>query len=71
MENIKMKFKDAPTGARFKYPESAKIWVKINSYEDSRGLICEWNGNVKGHQSFCCFVDEEYVIDFNTEVELV
>lgn len=76
MESIKMKFKDAPVGARFKYPNSDKVWVKINSYpkgkfEDGNGLICEWNGNVNGFQSFCSFVDEEEGIDFNTEVELI
>ena len=48
-----MKFKDAPVGARFKYPESDKIWVKINSYpksqfNDGDGLIVQWNGNVEG-----------------------
>jgi hypothetical protein len=76
MESIIMKFKNAPVGARFKYPESNKIWVKLNSYpkgpgEDGLGLICEWNGNVAGYQSFCCFVDEESGIDFDTMVELV
>lgn len=59
-----MKFKDAPIGARFKYPESDAIWVKINSYpkgqfEDGNGLICSWNGNIEGHQMFCFFSDEE------------
>jgi len=65
----KMKFKDAPTGARFKHPESNKVWVKINSY--GNGLICSWNGNVEGHQLFCSFVDEELGIYLDTEVELV
>jgi hypothetical protein len=73
---MRMTFKDAPTGARFKYPQSDKVWVKINSYPkgnfyDGRGLICSWDGNVKGHQSFCSFVDEEEGIDFDTEIELV
>jgi hypothetical protein len=76
METVKMKFKDAPVGARFKYPKSDKIWVKINSYpksqfNDGYGLICSWNGNVTGFQSFCSFVEEESGIDFDTEVELV
>lgn len=76
METIKMKFKDAPTGARFKYPNSNKVWVKLNSYSkgmfhEGEGLICEWNGNVQGIQSMCCFVDEEEGIDFDTEVELI
>lgn len=76
MENIKMKFKDAPVGARFKYPGLESVWVKINSYpkgmfEDGNGLIAQWNGNVEGHQSFCSFVDEEKGITFDTVVELV
>ena len=76
METVKMKFKDAPVGARFKYPKSKTIWVKLNSYpkgmhNDGNGLICQWNGNVEGHQSFCSFVDEANGIDFNTEVELI
>ena len=76
MENVKMKFKDAPIGARFKYPNMEKIWVKINSYpkgqfNDGNGLIVQWNGNVEGHQSHCSFVDENLGIDFDTVVELV
>jgi len=76
METIKMKFKDAPVGARFKYPNMSTIWVKINSYpkglfHDGKGLIAQWNGNIEGRQSFCSFVDEEAGIDFDTVVELV
>jgi hypothetical protein len=71
METVKMKFKDAPTGARFKYPKSDKIWVKINSYPNGNGLICSWNGNVNGFQSFCSFSESESGVDFDTEVELV
>ena len=71
-----MKFKDAPVGARFKYPNSDKIWVKINSYPLSRfhdglGLIIEWNGNVCGYQTSASFCDKECGIDFETEVELI
>lgn len=71
-----MKFKDAPIGARFKYPESDRIWVKINSYpkgqfNDGNGLICSWNGNVKVIQEHCSFVDEGSGTDFNTEIELI
>jgi len=74
MESVKMKFIDAPIGARFKHVN--KIWVKLNSYPKSRfndwnGLICTWNGNVQGNQSFCSFVDKENGIDFNTVIELV
>lgn len=76
METVKMKFKDAPVGARFKYPKNDKIWVKINSYpkgqfNDGNGLIVQWNGNVEGYQSYCSFVDENEGIDFDTVVELV
>ena len=76
MAKVKMKFKDAPIGARFKYGEGRKIWVKLNSYpkgqfNDGNGLICSWNGNIESYQSHCSFVDEENGIDFNTLVELV
>ena len=58
--SVKMKFKDAPIGARFKLPSpdvNDNIWVKLNSYpkgmnHDGAGLIVKWNGNVEGHQ-FC------------------
>ncbi len=73
---LKMAFKDAPVGARFKYPNTESIWVKIHSYPEGqlhsgKGLIVQWNGNVEGLQPHCCFVDEEMGIDFDTVVELV
>lgn len=76
MENVKMSFKDAPIGARFKYPNKDSIWVKLNSYpkgisNDGNGLVCSWNGNIQGLQSFCSFSDEELGIDFDTEIELI
>ena len=76
MGKIKMKFKDAPVGARFRYQNMKTIWVKINSYPKGQfnrenGLIVRWNGNVEGHQSFCSFADEKEGIDFDTVVELV
>jgi len=76
METIKMKFKDAPIGARFKYPGLESVWVKINSYpkgmfNDGSGLVVQWNGNVKGYQSHCCFSDEEKGINFDTVVEVI
>ena len=76
METVKMKFKDAPVGARFKYLNMETIWVKINSYpkgrfNDGNGLIVQWNGNIEGHQLYCSFVDENEGIDFDTVVELV
>lgn len=73
---MKMKFKDAPVGARFKYPNLNSVWVKINSYpksmlNDGLGLICHWNGNVEGYQDYCSFVCEDKGIDFDTEIELI
>lgn len=75
---MKMKFKDAPVGARFLYPNTNNedIWVKINSYPksqlyDGNGLIVKWNGNIEGNQSHCKFVDDENGIDFETEIELI
>lgn len=77
METAKMKFKDAPIGARFKQRNgNGTIWVKLNSYpkgrfESGNGLICEWKGNVPGHQQFCSFVDEDLGISYETEIELI
>ena len=72
----KMSFKDAPIGARFKYPATGTVCVKINSFPkspwyDGKGLIVAWDGNVKGHQSHFPFVDEENNITFNTIIELI
>ena len=67
-----MKFKDAPVGARFKFIGTnapKDIYVKINCHEN--GLVVKWNGNVKGHQSHCCWLDEENGYDFDTEIELI
>lgn len=72
MENIRMKFKDAPIGARFHFIDEnlpKEVYVKIHDYE--RGLVVQWNGNVKGRQSHCCWLDEENGIDFDTEIELI
>ena len=78
-KTIKMKFKDAPIGARFKFPDKEvndNIQIKLNSYpkgmyHDGSGLIVQWNGNVEGRQSFCCWVDEENGYDFDSEIELI
>jgi hypothetical protein len=76
-KKVVMKFKDAPIGARFYYPndETKNIWVKLNAYppsshSDGFGLICMWYGNIKTHQPFCAFVDEENGINLDTEIEL-
>lgn len=76
MSKVRMKFKDAPVGARFKYPNLDTVWVKINSFpksstESGFGLICKWNGNVVGYQTYCSFSDEDNGIDFDTEIELI
>jgi hypothetical protein len=52
------------------------VWVKIDSYtkglfSERNGLIVKWNGNIKGHQIFCSFIDEDEGIDFDTVVELI
>ena len=76
-DNItRMSFKDAPIGARFKYPGTETVCVKINSFPksdwyDGKGLIVAWSGNVKGHQKHFSFVDEEYNITFDTIIELI
>lgn len=72
MENVIMKFKDAPIGARFYFigDDAPKdVYVKIHAYDD--GLVVKWNGNVEGHQSHCCWLDEENGYDFDTEIELI
>ena len=76
IEPVRMKFKDAPIGARFRYHGLKTVWIKINSYpkgqfNDGSGLICQWNGNVEAFQSFCCSSDEILGFDFDTEVELL
>ena len=68
MENVKMKFKDAPIGARFIINND--IYVKINHYDN--GLVVKWDGNIPTiHQSHCCWLDEGNGIDFDTEIELI
>ena len=72
MENVIMKFKDAPIGARFNFigdnmPKD--IYVKINAYDD--GLVVKWDGNIQGHQSHFCWLDEENRIDFDTNILLL
>lgn len=69
---IKMKFKDAPVGTRFKFISdgvATDLYVKIHDHDD--GLIVKWNGLVKGHQSYCCWLDEENGYTFDTEIMCV
>lgn len=71
-EVIRMKFKDAPIGARFHFigdDVPKEVFVKIHDYDD--GLVVQWNGNVQGHQSHCCWLDKENGYDFDTEIELI
>ncbi len=71
-ENIKMKFKDAPIGARFKFIDGIlpnDVYVKINDYNN--GLVVQWNGNIKGIQSHCCWIDKENGIDFETVINVI
>jgi len=71
MANVVMKFKDAPIGARFKFIDNLpeRVYVKIHANGD--GLVVQWNGNVPGRQSHCCWLDKENGYDFDTEIELV
>ena len=67
-----MKFKDAPIGARFHFigdDEPKDVYVKIHAYD--RGLIVQWDGNIPGHQSHCCWLDEDGNYTFDTEIELI
>lgn len=68
-EILKMKFKDAPVGARFKYigeNTTNEVFVKIHANGD--GLVAKWNGNVMGLQMHYSWVDEEEGYNFDTEV---
>ena len=65
---IKMTFGNAPVGARFKFPSSNDVWIKIHSNGD--GLIVKWNGNIQGFQTHCSWVDEENGYNFDTGIEL-
>jgi hypothetical protein len=77
----KMKFIDLPVGARFIYPDTDRVFVKLNSHpksnsNDGRGLICSWHGDTSTKtQEFCCFADEEEdegkQITLNDEVEVL
>lgn len=77
-ETFKMKYKDAPYGARFKFPSDDidEIFVKLPScrsspFEEDTGLIAKWNGNTSDWQSMCKWVDEENGYDFETIIELI
>lgn len=71
-DTIKMKFKDAPIGARFNFigDDAPKdVYVKINAH--GNGLVVKWNGNVEGYQSHCCWLDEENGYDFDTLIDVI
>lgn len=68
----RMKFKDAPIGARFNFigdDAPNDVYVKINMID--KGLIVKWNGNVEGWQSHCCWIDEEDGCDFDTLIDVI
>ncbi|WP_123910310.1 hypothetical protein [Flavobacterium covae] len=70
MANIIMKFKDAPIGARFHIiSDKTNVYVKIHAHND--GLIVKWNGNIRGHQSYYCWLDQANGYNFDTEIELI
>ncbi len=67
---IKMKFINAPIGARFSIvgcEEPRIIYVKISNADD--GLIVHWHGNKEGFQNMCCWVDEG--CDFDTIIDVI
>ncbi len=65
---MKMKFKDAPTGARFKFIgdySQGDVYVKL-SWD---GIIVKWEGNTKGHKP--CWIDEKYGYNFDTLINVI
>ncbi len=69
---IKMKFKDAPIGARFNFigdDKPKETYIKIHEFGD--GLVAQWDGNVKGHQSLCCWLDKENGYDFDSLISVI
>jgi hypothetical protein len=64
-----MKFGDLPIGARFKYPDSDKLWVVVKSYNE--GLIASWEGfGGVNRQMMCSFCDAEWTLNSEVEVEI-
>jgi hypothetical protein len=75
MKTVKVKFKDAPVGARFKYPNTKIVCVKINSNpksidDDGKGLICSWNGPNTIRQNYWAFSHNEVNVDYDTEIDI-
>ena len=69
---IKMRFKDAPIGARFYFYNgdgTKAVYIKVN--EINNGLVVKWNGNIIGHQSHCCWIDKANGYDFNTIIDVI
>lgn len=63
----KMRFKDLPVGARFKYPDGDDVWIAVEMF--GIGNIAKWNGlSDRMWQSRCCFVDEEWSLESEVEV---
>ena len=67
-ETVKMPFKDAPVGARFKLGNA--VFVKIHSDPDTRGEIVSWYWEGTTRQKHCAFCSEEEGTSLRTEVEV-
>ena len=70
----KLTFGNAPVGTRFKFPNFPdEVWIILENYPDTNGLIVKWNGNVtatvEDRQSRCSWVDDNH--DFDTEINAI
>jgi hypothetical protein len=63
----KVKFKDVPVGGRIDYCN--KVWVVMENYGD--GLLQQYTGKNYQSNSVCSFVDINYGITLNTEVNFI
>lgn len=65
---MKMKFKDLPKGARFKFPDGTDIWVVLKAY--NHGLVAKWSGfdTSPDMQSLCSFCDDEWSLESEVEI---
>lgn len=63
----KVKFKDVPVGGRIYYCN--KTWVVMENY--GNGLLQQYTGENDPCNSVCSFVDSNYGITLNTEVNFI
>ena len=64
-----MRFCDLAKGARFKYPDSSRVWVVLENYPNSVGLIVSGTGAKKDRfQSHCCFVGDDWTLESKVSV---